>query len=104
VRDEIDVPGAPVNCARFIVFDDAPQEPGHCWTADQFADALRAPLAAIGVRVVRQNGARSNSFMAGLQAHGCSRSQYRAKLNMVDVVVDGVMTRSIAEGSRDYER
>jgi hypothetical protein len=97
-RNEIDVSGARVTCARFIVFDDAPQRPGHGWTADQFADALRVPLAAIGVRVVRRTGARSNSPMAGLQAYGCSRSQYRAKLNMIDDVVDGVVTRTIAAG------
>jgi hypothetical protein len=82
--------------ARYIVFDDAPQGRGHGWTADQIANALRAPLAAIGVRVVGQHGARSNSSMAGFQARGCSRSQYRAKLNTVDELVGGIMTQSIA--------
>jgi len=81
--------------ARYVVFDDAPQDRGHGWTADQIADALRAPLAAIGVRVVRQRGARSNSPMAGFQSPGCSRSQYRAKLNTVDEIVGGIMTQLI---------
>ena len=76
---------------RYIVFDDAPQDRGLGRTADQFADALRSPLAAIGVRVVRQHGARSNSPMAGFQARGWSRSQYNAKLNTVDHVVTGVI-------------
>jgi hypothetical protein len=76
---------------RYIVFDDAPQDRRLGRTADQFADALRSPLAAIGVRVVRQHGARSNSPMAGFQARGWSRSQYNAKLNTVDHVVNGVI-------------
>jgi hypothetical protein len=80
-------------CPRYIVFDDAPQDLRLGWTADHFADALRSPLAAIGVRVVRQHGARSNSPMAGFQAHGWSRSQYNAKLNAVNHVVNGVMKR-----------
>jgi hypothetical protein len=76
---------------RYIVFDDALQDRRRGPTADQFADALRSPLAAIGVRVVRQHGARSNSPMAGFQARGWSRSQYNAKLNTVDHVVNGVL-------------
>jgi hypothetical protein len=72
-------------CPRFIVFDDAPQHRRFGWTADQFADALRSPLAAIGVRVVRQYGARSNSPMAGFHTN--------TKLNTVDHVVNGVMKR-----------
>jgi hypothetical protein len=75
---------------RYIVFDDAPQDRRLGRTAE-FADALRSPLAAIGVRVVRQHGARSNSPMAGFQARGWSRSQYNAKLNTVDHVVNGVI-------------
>ena len=62
-------------CPRYIVLDDAPQHRRLGWTAE-FADALRSPLAAIGVRVVRQYGARSNSPMAGFQ--------YNTKLNTVD--------------------
>lgn len=72
-------------CPRYIVFDDALQDRRLGWTADQFAEALRSPLAAIGVRVVRQYGARSNSPMAGFQ--------YNTKLNTVDHVVNGVMKR-----------
>jgi hypothetical protein len=76
---------------RYIVFDDAPQDRSLGWTADQIADALRPPLAAIGVRVVRQHGAGSTSPRAGFQARGWSRSQYNIKLNLVDNIVDGIV-------------
>ena len=82
-------------CPRYIVFDDAPQDRMLGWTADQFAEALRSPLAAIGVRVVRQHSVGSTSPMAGFQVRGCSRSQYNTKLNMVDHVVNGVMERRL---------
>jgi hypothetical protein len=72
------------------VFDDAPQVRRVSWSADQIADALRAPLALIGVRVVRQHGDRSNSPMAGFQARGSSRSRFKAMLNQVENVVDNV--------------
>jgi hypothetical protein len=78
-------------CPRYIVFDDAPEHRGLGRTADQFADALRSPLAAIGVRVIRQHGAGSTSPRAGFQVRGWSRSQYNTKLNTVDHVVNGVM-------------
>jgi hypothetical protein len=76
---------------RYIVFDDTPQDRRLGWTADQFANALRSPLAAIGVRVVRQHGAGSTSPRAGFQVRGWSRSQYNSKLNTVEHVVNGVM-------------
>jgi hypothetical protein len=82
---------------RYVVFDDAPQDHSFGWTADHFADALRAPLAAIGVRVIRQHGDRAASARAGFQAHGWSRGRYAAKLNRVGDVVNGIMVRSIAE-------
>ena len=88
-----------MTCLRYVVFDDAPKGRRDDWTADQIAEALRVPLSVIGVQVVRQHGARSNSSFAGFQARGCSRSQYRNKLNTVAEVVDGVMTRSIAPSS-----
>ncbi|MET0278372.1 MAG: hypothetical protein ABW198_08575 [Pseudorhodoplanes sp.] len=75
---------------RYVVFDDAPENPGKGWTADQIAEALRAPLAAIGVRVVRQSGAKSNSPSAGLQAHGTSRQRFLLTLNKVDGIVNDV--------------
>jgi hypothetical protein len=74
---------------RYIVFDDAPQDRLSC-TADQFADALRSPLAAVGVRVVRKHGAGSASPHAGFQVRGWSRKQYNAKLNTVAQIVEGV--------------
>ena len=76
---------------RYVVFDDAPQDSELSWTADQFADALRSPLAAIGVRVIRQHGAGSTSPRAGFQSRGWSRRQYNTKLDIVDRVVNGVM-------------
>jgi hypothetical protein len=76
-------------CPRYIVFDDALQDRTLGWTADQFAEALRSPLAAIGVRVVRQRGAAATS--AGFQARGLPRSQYNAKLNTVGHIVNGIM-------------
>jgi len=76
---------------RYIVFDDTPEDRRFDWTADQFADALRSPLAAIGVRVVRQHGAGSTSPRAGFQARGSTRSQYNTTLNKVDHVVNVIM-------------
>jgi hypothetical protein len=73
--------------SRYIVFDDAPQGSRVGCNADQLAGALRAPLAAIGVRVVRQHGARSNSSIASFQAHGWPRRQYQDKLDEVDAIV-----------------
>jgi hypothetical protein len=69
------------------VFDDAPKSSMVNFNADQLADALRAPLAAIGVRVVRQHGARSNSPIAGFQARGWPRWKYQDKLKAVDAIV-----------------
>jgi hypothetical protein len=76
-----------MSLSRYVVFDDAPQSSRLGCNADQLANALRAPLAAIGVRVVRQQGARSNSSIAGFQAHGWPRRQYQDKLNEVDTLV-----------------
>jgi hypothetical protein len=87
-----------MNIPRYIVLDDAPNDSTLGWTADQFADALRSPLAAIGVRVVRQHGVASGRRPGGFQARGCSRNLYVAKLNKVGHVVDGVLTRSAATG------
>jgi hypothetical protein len=78
-------------CPRYIVFDDAIQDQTLGWTADQFAKALRSPLAAIGVRVVRQHCVGSTSPAAGFQVRGCTRSQYKTMLNMVDRIVDAVV-------------
>jgi hypothetical protein len=72
---------------RYVVFDDAPQCSTCGYNADEWADELRVPLAAIGVRVVRHHGACSSLLKAGFQAHGWSRKQYRDKLNAVDRIV-----------------
>jgi hypothetical protein len=76
---------------RYVVFDDAPEKPGIDWTADQIADALRAPLWTIGVRVVRQPGAKSSSLSAGFQGRGSSRRQFQMTLKKVDDIVDGIV-------------
>ncbi len=89
---------------RYTVYDDAPRNLGLSCSADQFADALRAPLAAIGVRVVRQHGARSRACGAAFQGHGCSRSQYRAKLDTVVRIVNSVTMRSTATDFLDCEQ
>ena len=75
---------------RYIVLDTAPQAKGLGCTADELADALRAPLAAIGVRVVRQRGAITNSSLSEFQARGLSRRQYEAKAIQVTQIVDEV--------------
>ena len=69
------------------------------FNADQLADALRAPLAAIGVRVVRQHGARSNSSIAGFQARGWPRRKYQDKLKAVDAIVGKYLGRTGGVGS-----
>jgi len=76
---------------RYVVFDDAPERPGSDWTADQIAEALRAPLATIGVRVVRQPGSKSDSLTAGFQSHGSSRRQFQVTLKKVDDIVSVVV-------------
>jgi hypothetical protein len=78
---------------RYVVFDDAPQERRLGCTADQFADALRSPLALVGVRVVRRRGAGSALPGAGFQIRGWSRGQYNAKRETVAQVVGDVMQR-----------
>jgi hypothetical protein len=76
-----------MNRPRYIVYDDTPRDSFVGHNADQLAVVLRAPLAAIGVRVVRQHGARSNSSAVAFQAHGWPRRQYLDKLNEVDAIV-----------------
>ncbi len=73
---------------RYLVLDNAPQIRGLSCTADEFADALRAPLAAVGVRVVRQRGATTKSLFSELQARGMSRRQYETKAIQVAQIVD----------------
>jgi hypothetical protein len=80
----------PMFSPRYIVFDDTPQDSD--LTPDQFAAALRAPLAAVGVRVVRQRRARPERPIADFQARGCSRRQYEAKLSAVYDIVSEIKT------------
>lgn len=79
---------------RFVVFDDFVSENGRGWMADDLAAALRAPLAAIGVRVVRQHRSDGNSHRSGFQAHGISAREYKAKSQKVRSVLDDILNFS----------
>lgn len=79
---------------RYVVYDDAPERRSTSWTADQIAEALRVPLAVIGVRVVRKQGAASNSASTGFQNRGAKRRQFQVTLKKVDVIVDHIVGRS----------
>jgi hypothetical protein len=77
---------------RFVVFDDAVQGNDKGWMADNFAAALRPPLAAIGVRVVRQHGPGGAANRGGFQAHGLSANSHKAKSEKVARVVESVLS------------
>lgn len=77
---------------RFIVFDDALPGNDRGWTADSFAAALRAPLAAIGVRVVRRHGSEGDFNRSGFQAHGLSATVHKAKSEKVRHVAENVLS------------
>ena len=72
---------------RFIVFDDALNQNDKRWTADNFAAALRTPLAAIGVNVVRRRGSGGTNF----QAQGISAKTHNAKSEKVRHIVESVL-------------
>lgn len=80
-----------MNRPRYIVFDDTPKSMSLTLTADQFAEALRAPLAGIGVSVVRRRKARADSQQFGLCAKGLKRSLYFAKTQAVEQIVNKLM-------------
>jgi hypothetical protein len=84
-----------MECPRYIVFDDAPESRKIPLTADQIAEALRIPLAVIGVRVVRKQGARSSSSSAGFQGRGSTRRQFQVTLQKVEGIVNEVVARSM---------
>jgi hypothetical protein len=75
---------------RYIVLDGTAQAKGLGCTADQLADALRTPLAAVGVRLVRRRGGITRSLFSQFQARGLSRRQYEAKAIQVAQIVDEV--------------
>jgi hypothetical protein len=91
-------------CLRYIVLDDAPDTLPLGLTADQFAEELRLPLAAIGVRVVHQRSCGAHSRATGFQARGCSRAFYFSKLSKVEHVVNTVMTqvKPASKQQRDF--
>jgi hypothetical protein len=76
---------------RYVVLDNTPQISRLNCTADELADALRAPLAMVGVRVVRQHSTGTKSPLSQLQARGLPRRQYDAKAIQVARVVDQVI-------------
>jgi hypothetical protein len=75
----------------YVVFDDVLQGNDRGWTADTFANSLRAPLAAIGVRVLRQYGQGYVSGRPGFHAAGYSAHAYEAKLDEIEDIVDGIL-------------
>ncbi len=75
---------------RYIVLDGTAQARGLGCTADELADALRAPLAAVDVRVVRRRGGITGSPFSQFQARGSSRRQYEVKAIQVAQIVDEV--------------
>ena len=75
---------------RYLVLDDAPQIRGLSCTADELADALRAPLAVVAVRVVRQRSVTSKALFSEFQARGMSRKQYDTTAIQVARIVDEV--------------
>ena len=77
---------------RYVVSDDLPKIRNSSHSADQFADVLRMPLAAVGVRVVRRRGVDLSPIRAGFQAYGCSKQQYYKKLNIVDHIVNSLVS------------
>ena len=79
-------------CLRYVILDNAPNARGLDCTADELAAALRAPLAAVGVRVVRQHRSLAKSPCLQFQGRGLSRRQYKTKSIEVDAIVDEVMT------------
>jgi hypothetical protein len=85
---------------RYVVLDNTPQISRLDCTADELADALRAPLAMVGVRVVRQRSTGTKSPLSRFQARGLPRRQYDAKAiqvaRVVDQVINGLPSRNNA--------
>lgn len=77
---------------RYLVLDDAIEGNAFGWTPDTFAAALRGPLAAMGVRVVRQQSAGSGSGKGGLQGgEHLSPNAFKSKAEKVACVVEATM-------------
>ena len=77
---------------RYLVLDGAIEGDAFGWTLDTFAGALRGPLAAIGVRVIRQQGAGSHSGKGGLQGgEQLSPNAFKAKVEKVALIVEATM-------------
>ena len=77
---------------RYVVFDDIQHGKELGWTADTFAEAIRSPLAAIGVRVVRQRGSGNHSGNGVLQGgEQLSPNGYKAKAEKVARMVEAIL-------------
>ena len=85
---------------QYVVFDNALQgtDLGD-WTVDEFADALRTPLAAIGVIVERK---KCHGITIGigelLGAESLSNEDYRKTYSKVDRVVRRVLREKRENG------
>lgn len=77
---------------RYLVFDNSPEMRGLNCSADELAEALRVPLAVVGVRVIRQRGATTNSSFSEFQARGLARKKYEAKAAQVKQTVDKMIS------------
>jgi hypothetical protein len=83
---------------RYIITEDMLEDNSLGWTPDQLAEALRHPLEAIGVEVVRQRDEDAGSGRGG--CHGgelLDESAYKAKFDEVSQVV----RRVVRAGPRD---
>jgi hypothetical protein len=79
---------------HYVIFDDALRGSSRGWTADLFADTLRAPLAAVGVSVTRRHGEGHGSCRCGFQApRSCAPESYETKLDQIEEIVDGILKR-----------
>ena len=77
---------------RYLVLDDTTEGNAFGWTPDTFMSALRGPLAAIDVRVVRQHGAGRESGKGGLQGgEYLSPRAFKAKAEKVARIVEATM-------------
>ena len=77
----------------YVVFDNVLDGNSRGWTTDNFAAALRAPLAGIGVRVLRNPGQGHGTSLSGFQALGYPANTYEDKLVKVESIVESTLRR-----------
>jgi len=77
---------------QYVVLDDSRQGKELGWTPDTLAAALRVPLAAIGVWVVRREGLGSALGKDGLEGgEHLSPDAYKAKTEKVWRIVESTL-------------